>query len=219
MYKILDSDKVLIFKANGEAWILEKGIGCLSLDFYEGRSILIYSPGLFAGVGSKIMLPDNDQECRIWSNEFLGINPTIIESQIDGTFEGWGGDTIFQLTNGQIWQQVSYSHTRRYIYSPRVIIYSTGDGFKMMVEGVSQTIYVRRPIVIESQIDGTFEGWDGDTKFQLKNGQIWQQVSYSYTYHYAYSPRVIIYSTGGGFKMMVEGMSQTIYVRRLDSSF
>lgn len=69
--------------------------------------------------------------------------------------------------------------------------------------------------IIESYIDGTFEGWDGDTLFKLRNGQIWEQASYSYTYHYAYSPEVLIYSTAGGYKMVVEGVSETIYVRRL----
>jgi hypothetical protein len=30
---------------------------------------------------------------------------SVIESQIDGTFQGWSGETVFKLTNGQIWQQ------------------------------------------------------------------------------------------------------------------
>lgn len=69
--------------------------------------------------------------------------------------------------------------------------------------------------VIESQIDGDFEGWDGDTIFKLTNGQIWQQSLYSYTYHYAYRPNVIIYPTSGGYKMKVDGVSSEIYVKRL----
>jgi hypothetical protein len=63
----------MIIRDNSEAWIVEKGVGCLSLDFYEGRRILIYSPGLFAGVGSKIILSDRDQQCKIWDAEYLGI--------------------------------------------------------------------------------------------------------------------------------------------------
>lgn len=39
----------------------------------------------------------------------------------------------------------------------------------------------RSPDVIESRIEGEFEGWDGDTIFELENGQIWQQSSYAYT--------------------------------------
>ena len=36
-----------------------------------------------------------------------GIVPqgSVIESKIDGEFEGWEGDTIFKMMNGQIWQQ------------------------------------------------------------------------------------------------------------------
>lgn len=69
--------------------------------------------------------------------------------------------------------------------------------------------------VIESQIDGAFKGWSGETIFKLTNGQIWQQSSYAYTYHYAYRPEVVIYSGGGGFKMKVEGLSDSISVKRL----
>lgn len=68
---------------------------------------------------------------------------------------------------------------------------------------------------IESQIDGTFEGWSGETVFKLTNEQIWQQSSYAYTYHYAYRPEVLIYSDGGGCKMKVDGVSDSISVKRL----
>ena len=57
----------------------------------------------------------------------------------------------------------------------------------------------------EGQIDGTFEGWTGETIYQLMDGHIIQQSEYHYHYHYAYSPRVIIYrSSGGGYKIHVE---------------
>ncbi len=69
--------------------------------------------------------------------------------------------------------------------------------------------------VIESRIEGEFEGWDGDTIFKLENGQIWQQSSYAYTYHYAYRPKVLIYKINGRYKMKVEGVDETIYVERV----
>lgn len=69
--------------------------------------------------------------------------------------------------------------------------------------------------VIESHIDGTFTGWSGETIFKLVNGQIWQQSSYAYTYHYAYRPAVLIYGSGGTYKMKVEGVNGTINVKRL----
>lgn len=69
--------------------------------------------------------------------------------------------------------------------------------------------------VIESQINDEFEGWSGETVFKLANGQIWQQASYAYTYHYAYRPAVTIFPSTGGCKMKVEGVDDSILVNRL----
>jgi len=69
--------------------------------------------------------------------------------------------------------------------------------------------------VIESRIDGEFEGWDGETLFQLQNGQIWQQAEYAYQYAYRYSPRVTIVHTTRGWAMSVEGVSKSLLVRRI----
>jgi len=69
--------------------------------------------------------------------------------------------------------------------------------------------------VIESQIDGDFEGWEGETIVKLMNGQIWQQSEYYYTYHYAFMPKVIVYKSGAGFKMKVDGVRKEIGVVRL----
>ncbi len=68
---------------------------------------------------------------------------------------------------------------------------------------------------IESRIDGEFEGWDGETIFKLMNGQVWQQDSYSYYYHYSYMPKVIIYKSGARYKMKVDGTNREIYVKRI----
>ena len=75
---------------------------------------------------------------------------------------------------------------------------------------------ISSPDVIESRIEGDFEGWEGDTIFILANGQIWQQVSYDYEYHYAYRPEVTIIKTNNNrYMMIVEGMDEKIYVERL----
>ncbi len=68
---------------------------------------------------------------------------------------------------------------------------------------------------IESTIDGEFNGWSGDTIFKLTNGQIWQQASYDYEYEYEYRPDVIIFSSSGGCKMLVERMDEAIEVKQL----
>ena len=70
--------------------------------------------------------------------------------------------------------------------------------------------------VIKTQIDGDFEGWEGETIFKMMNGQIWQQSSYAYMYHHAYSPEVIIYETSRGYMMKVDGVEETINVIKLN---
>ncbi|HEY4842169.1 MAG TPA: hypothetical protein VIH78_09385 [Terriglobales bacterium] len=70
--------------------------------------------------------------------------------------------------------------------------------------------------VIETQIDGAFHGWDGETVYKLRNGQIWQQASYHYHYHYAYAPEVTIYPTTTGCAMRVsDDDDEAISVRRI----
>ena len=69
---------------------------------------------------------------------------------------------------------------------------------------------------IETQIDGDFNGWEGETIYRLQNGQIWQQAGYHYHYHYAYAPEVTVYSTTAGCAMKVaDDDDEPIPVRRL----
>lgn len=70
--------------------------------------------------------------------------PDIFESEIAGIFEGWSGDTIFRLRNGQVWQQSSTAVTRYHAERPAVLIYLSGTGYKMKVDGIDQTISVKR---------------------------------------------------------------------------
>ena len=71
-------------------------------------------------------------------------------------------------------------------------------------------------IVSESQISGDFEGWSGETVFELTNGQKWQQTRYAYRYAYKFMPRVQILSDGSRYFLSVNGMNETIEVRRVD---
>ncbi len=67
-----------------------------------------------------------------------------IESSISGDFEGWSGETLFKLDNGQIWEQAEYDYMYTYDYHPDVTIYATSSGCRMKVEGAEETILVRR---------------------------------------------------------------------------
>jgi hypothetical protein len=66
--------------------------------------------------------------------------------------------------------------------------------------------------VLRTQIEGDFEGWDGDTVFVLANGNVLKQMTYQYTYHYAYRPEVIVIDWGGALFLLVDGVEQTVGV-------
>jgi hypothetical protein len=69
----------------------------------------------------------------------------ITQTRIDGDFNGWEGETIYKLQNGQIWQQSSYHYHYHYAYAPEVLIYPSSGGYKMHVDGDSdEDVYVQR---------------------------------------------------------------------------
>lgn len=131
-------------------------------------------------------------------------------------------DELFKLDNGMI-GEVKYEYEYMYEYYPAVIVCPSKN--KMIVKNKNLTIkIINMPTtknkgessnIIESSMDGDFNGWEGETIFKLSNGQIWQQSSYAYTYHYAYSPKVLIIKSGNLYKMQVEGVSSSINVTRL----
>ena len=67
-----------------------------------------------------------------------------IETTISGDFNGWDGETIFKLDNGQVWQQAQYDYMYSYSYRPDVTIYQTSSGCRMKVEEEEETILVKR---------------------------------------------------------------------------
>ena len=71
-------------------------------------------------------------------------NPGRMETRMAGDFTGWDGGTVFELANGQVWRQTSFGTLHHYLRSPKVTLVATGSGWRLQVEGVPQSIYVRR---------------------------------------------------------------------------
>lgn len=67
-----------------------------------------------------------------------------IRTTIDGTFKGWNGETVFKLSNGQVWQQSEYSHNHSRAYRPEVTIFQAAGGCKLKVQDADETILVKR---------------------------------------------------------------------------
>lgn len=140
----------------------------------------------------------------------------ILESFINGSFNGWNGETLFKLGNSY-WIQAKHSIKHHHAYRPSAKVIEEGGIYYLEVQGLSDRLQVKKVSnVIESQITSDFNGWNGDTVFELANGQVWQQANYAYSYHYAYRPNAMIYPASGGYKLKVDGMANTINVRRIN---
>ncbi|MDK4739421.1 hypothetical protein PH547_11105 [Rhizobium sp. CNPSo 3464] len=70
-------------------------------------------------------------------------------------------------------------------------------------------------MIINTRIDGDFNGTEDEVLYKLMNGQIWQQIGYRYRYTYRYGPRVHIVRNGSHHLMTVEGFPEPIKVRRI----
>ena len=68
-----------------------------------------------------------------------------IKSRYVGEFEGWTGKTVFQLENGQVWQQTRSGRMMWRADSPMITI-KRGfmGGYRLSVEGVNKQVYVKR---------------------------------------------------------------------------
>jgi len=137
---------------------------------------------------------------------------------------------IFMTRSRHIYEVVDYVNMYEYEHNPNVIVLSDGTLYKLIIDGFDEPLVckclncprssvvpqpVLTPDVIKSQIDGDFEGWEGETIVKIVNGQIWQQVEYFYEYYYAVMPEVLIYCFDGIYKMKIEGLETAVGVARL----
>lgn len=130
----------------------------------------------------------------------------IYQGQLDGAFTGFDGDALFKLSNGTYWLQAEHKYWYHYAYRPQVELYREHGTIRLRLSGQSQSVSVKQIRgVIESQIEDEFNGWDGESEYELTNGQVWKQARYRYEYKYQYRPHVMIYDGSGGKIMDVEG--------------
>jgi hypothetical protein len=61
-------EQVVVSRSSGATYRLNTAAGCMSLWRYEGKQVVVTSPVTFAGAGSKVVIPDVNQECRVWSS-------------------------------------------------------------------------------------------------------------------------------------------------------
>ena len=139
----------------------------------------------------------------------------IAHSKIASDFSGCSGSSIYQLVNGQMWQQSDYRYEYHYAYRPEARIVEENGRNLLFVEGLSAPVVVRRVSAVEDGvITSEFPGFSRDAVFTFQNGHRWVPAEYKHVYHYAHRPHATIIDGRNGFELMVEGMNETLRVRR-----
>jgi hypothetical protein len=74
------------------------------------------------------------------------------------------------------------------------------------------------PDVIESRLIGDFDGWSGNTRFRLENGQIWRQSEPdTFVVRTKKNPNVTIRrGMFGGYLLKIEGYNSSVKVERVE---
>jgi hypothetical protein len=148
----------------------------------------------------------DDFSCAHFHLPFKLAMDIVLTAQTKRAFRGFKRDMLFNLTNGTHWLQAEYKYWYHYAYRPQVEIVRDGGGLYLRLAGRDEAVLVRQlSRVFEGQLADAFEGWLGESEYELTNGQVWRQRAYKYEYKYVYRPHVVIYPGPSGTVMDVEG--------------
>lgn len=93
----------------------------------------------------------------------------------------------------------------------------TADADAMEDFGLEQEKAQQALEAVTANVVGGFQGWTGDTVFQLDNGQVWQQAG-SGRYEYSGEDRPVVIERGflNSFSLKPRGLNRTVRVKRIE---
>ena len=142
--------------------------------------------------------------------------PLVEQSYIRGTIKGTVSHGYVFSVSRRYYIITHRTRQRVNVRNPNVNIYKAGSFYLLEIEGFDEPVTCDLlKEVYESSITGEFAGWEQNAQFELLNGQVWSQISYTYSYHYAYNPKTLIFYHNGSWNMQVEGMAESVAVARL----
>ncbi len=65
-------------------------------------------------------------------------------TRLVGAFDGYDGDKIFTLANGEKWQQSRYKYKYKYAYRPSVKLWKDGSKHYLEFDCMDEMIEVKR---------------------------------------------------------------------------
>jgi len=74
----------------------------------------------------------------------VNVRRLIVKSRLTGHFQGFATDQVFELQNGQTWQQDAVKQRYAYRYRPKATLWQDSNRYYMDIEGMHELIQVHR---------------------------------------------------------------------------
>ncbi len=124
---------------------------------------------------------------------------------------------LLKTNSGHFYELSSAIKQKNVLMNPQVSVYKNGKKMEMVIQNVEKPVPVKLvEDVTETIIDGDFKGWDGTTVFKMVDGHEWKQDREGNLFSNLFRPKVVIYRTPEGYKMKVQGVDETLMVRRMN---
>ncbi len=138
------------------------------------------------------------------------VDSATLFSRFTGTL---GRGTLLKTSNFHFYEindKVDKASQKLANPQPVVKVYQDGKKFRIKIDGVEKLLQCNKiQEVIESNIDGDFKGWDGNSSFKLVNQQVWKQDAPTGTvFANLFRPLATIYLSSEGYKMMIQGLNE-----------
>ena len=174
-----------------------------------------------SGILLAVLLLPSGASAQQWSL----VEDTFVQGTVSGTVMM---GHVFSTVSGNYYEVISPTVEVVVEVMPRMTVLSDGRMYRLIVQGFRDDMYAvrlipsrdaerRLPSVIESRIDGDFEGYEHGRVYRLRNGQYWEQTSSDYRYRYAYAPETMLVRRTSGFEMRVDRMDRWVRVRLLQA--
>jgi len=141
---------------------------------------------------------------------------SVIRSVIVSRFTGLNRGNVYELANGQMWEQTEPWIWHWIWNQPQAVILMENGVSRLKVEQIDHPVFVSQiHPEVESRITNDFTGFKYGALFELDNGQAWEQTDTKIEVDVDVSPKAVIWLSGGSYKMKVGSIAGSVNVKKL----
>lgn len=137
-----------------------------------------------------------------------------VTTTITSDFDGFAYGNLYNAMYLDTWWiQTEFYTWYYYAFYPSATLTNTNGIIELSVSGIATAVTVEELTdADEATITSSFDGFDNGNTWTLDDGRTVTQTDYTYSYHYAYRPSVVLYTRYGSKYMYVIDMGESVRV-------